>query len=710
MSHSLLFMTYVAVIFLFVYSWLRGNAQGELSTLYWLSLGIIVSSVAVHVGGHFFHFMPASDGYIVLAIAVHSLLIAAMLLLMYRLLPIISFILDLRRWQTVEQVKAKLRRKEKEQEETQFALRNSEDRFRSIFDQAAMGIAIVNVDGLILDANQAYYDSFVDSVSGLPQRYFFDGVDLEGSAKDKVILSELFRHKNSPYGYTKRYLRKNQSALWFNVQLSLVEPKASDQTPYAIAMLENITQQKQTEQVLIKTQERLQHLLQVRADQISQMNEELSWQSSHDHLTGLLNRVAFERHLTSTLKSLEHNPQITKHTLCYLNLDRFKAINELGGTLAGDEVLRQVSKLIESRCRQTDQLARLGSDEFALLLHQCPIEQAQKVAESIVELIQDASFHWEGHEYTLSVSLGLVPINNGFGGDATEMIMVADAACTVAKKRGRSRIHVYESNDQEFAKYRSEAQWIQKIKTALERDGFSLYVQSILPLCEEASGYRRCEILIRMLGDDGEVISPGLFLPAAERYHLMTQIDYWVIENTLKYLAEHESPEMKKGDCYSINLSGMSINDDSLVDFLQTQFERYPVPTEHICFEVTETVAISNLSRANEVIQSIRAMGCQIALDDFGAGMSSFNYLKYLPVDYLKIDGSFIKDIVDDPIDHAMVETINRIGHVMGIKTVAEYVSNEAILQKIKHIGIDYAQGYCISRPIPLSREQAQLT
>lgn len=668
--------------------------------LFVLNICAVTTLIVVHLGEYLIGRLSISDMPIWLAIAFHFILIIASLGLLAKVCAIFkssrnSFS------QSPKLIRNKLQKDQQIQQATITAFPNSGDRFQSIFNYAAMGIAIIDQQGKILEANQAYKEICVYGFDAAQDNLLMDNTHPEDLDQDRKAIAQLFANKPLCYTYNKRYLHPNGSIFWIHLRISLVEPETPGAEPYAIAMLENITNRKDIETELVQTQARLQDLLQSRTDQIVQMHEELSWQTSHDFLTGLLNRYTFERHLSKTLVSFRRKRNVNvEHTLCYLNLDRFKAINELGGSLAGDAVLRQVSHIIESRCRQTDQIARLGADEFALLLHQCSLEQAEKVALSIVERVQEERFRWQDREYRVSISIGLVPINES-SDDASEMMMAADAACYAAKRRGRSRIHIYESDDQELVKYRSEAQWIRKIEEALENDRFRLYVQPIIPMHPETEA-PHCEVLLRLLADNGDVISPGLFLPAAERYHLVTKIDYWVINATLRHLADNLT-ERTKSHIYSINLSGASINDDSLVEFIRGQFELYPVPTEMICFEVTETVAIANLNRANEVIQSIRAMGCRIALDDFGTGMSSFSYLKYLPVDYLKIDGSFIKDIVDDPIDFAMVETMNRIGHVMGVKTVAEYVSNEEILAKIKHIGIDYGQGFGLALPEPLT-------
>lgn len=712
-SHALLIALCVVFIKVLLSDWIRGVSPPAPQLLGFTFVGILVATI-LDMGGHWW------DVPIAASIILNVLILVIALYATTQLLPLVIPSLNRRRspQQGRSTARKSWRQRLSDPQEMMFALQDSENRLGSIFQAAAIGIAIVNRAGRVLEANPAYYlmmgnnledhsqeDQTQDDHS--PGNYsqnngsFITTSLADDHIKTETILEDLFSKKYASYSYTKCYLRADQTNLWVNIQMTLVEPETPGSQPYAIALLENITQHKQTEKALIKTQEQLKYLLQARTDQISLMNEELSWQSSHDSLTGLLNRFAFERQLSHTLKSLQKNPKIAEHTLCYLNLDRFKAINELGGSLAGDEILRQVGRIVESRCRQTDLVARLGADEFILLLRQCPLEQAMKVSESIVERIRNNRFQWENREYNVSASMGLVPLNQSVGAATQELMMAADAACFAAKKQGRSRIRVYEATDQEVVKYRSEAQWISKIERSLAEDGFVLYAQGIVDMQGEAMPIKHWEVLIRMKGEQGEIISPGSFLPAAERYHLVTKIDFWVIEQMLQYLEKRCAGGVTE-EVWNINLSGASINDESLLGFLREQFERYAVPTRMICFEVTETVAIANLNRAKEVIQWIRGMGCQISLDDFGSGMSSFNYLKYLPVDYLKIDGSFVKDMVSDPVDYAMVETINRIGHVMGIQTVAEYVGDLEIAEAIRHIGVDYGQGFGLAQPIPL--------
>ncbi len=443
------------------------------------------------------------------------------------------------------------------------------------------------------------------------------------------------------------------------------------------------------------------------------LTRQLSWQATHDALTGLINRQEFEQKLEQSLQNAKTQQQ--QHTLCYLDLDRFKIINDTCGHLAGDELLRQVAALLQANVRMSDLLARLGGDEFGLLLYQCSIEQGMRVARTLRDAIQQFRFVWQDKTFTIGVSIGLTSIDEE-SQNITYVINAADAACYAAKNRGRNRIQIYQISDSELALSHGNIQWIPKITNAIEENRFRLYFQNIEPINSPCNNgiWEHYEVLLRMVDETGQLVSPGVFIPAAERYNLMPAIDRWVISTLFSSQKERYRKKWKfcqslieRGincDClYAINLSGASINDDRFIDFLLDQFAIHDVPPQLICFEITETVAITNLTKAAQFISSLKAIGCRFALDDFGSGMSSFAYLKSLPVDYLKIDGSFVKDIVEDRVAGAMVEAINRIGQVMGIQTIAEFVENDAILEKIRALGVNYAQGYRIGKPSPFS-------
>ena len=433
------------------------------------------------------------------------------------------------------------------------------------------------------------------------------------------------------------------------------------------------------------------------------LSAELEYQASHDNLTSLYNRDVFERRLSALLSSDLTNRQ---HALCYLDLDQFKVINDACGHLAGDALLHQLGAILRTRLRSEDTLARLGGDEFGILIEDCTIDQAYQLTEQIRRLIQDFRFVWEQRRYSIGVSVGLIPINQN-SGTLKEVLSAADMACYAAKDAGRNRIRVYHPNDQELAFRRREMDWVGKINHALEENRFQLYIQPIKALqgAQEGGHY---EVLVRMIGKDGAVIAPGAFLPAAERYNLSTQIDQWVVKTTLDWLLANPM-ELKSLAFCSINLSGLSLNNSAFSQYLLDQLKRASSVCTKICFEITETAAISNLASAIKFIEAVKSIGCLFALDDFGSGLSSFNYLKNLPVDFLKIDGSFVVDITTDPIDYEMVRSINEIGHVMGKKTIAEFVENKQTLSALKRLGVDYAQGYYIGKPIPLYKRGKHL-
>ncbi len=425
--------------------------------------------------------------------------------------------------------------------------------------------------------------------------------------------------------------------------------------------------------------------------------EQLTFLARHDPLTGLVNRREFEIRLERALITARR--ESVSHALLYMDLDQFKLVNDTCGHIAGDELLRQITIQLQDHMRSIDTLARLGGDEFGVLLENCSKEDATNVAHKLRQLIQDFRFAWDNKVFTLGVSVGLVSID-----DKTEsiksLLSLADAACYAAKDAGRNRVHEYTPEDWELASKQREMQWASRITQALEENRLVLYKQEISRVAEGDENTEEgahFEILVRML--DGEVeVYPGAFIPAAERYNLMPALDRWVLTKMFAWL-DHEADRLDQLSECAINLSGLTLSDDDFPEFLRELFRSHPVPPEKVCFEITETVAMTNLTKTIEFINEFKQFGCKFSLDDFGSGFSSYGYLKNLPVDYLKIDGTFVKDICDDPIDYAMVESINRIGHVMGKRTIAEFVESEEILEKLRTLGVDYAQGYWIKRP-----------
>ncbi|MEG5159270.1 EAL domain-containing protein [Microcoleus sp. AT3-A2] len=429
------------------------------------------------------------------------------------------------------------------------------------------------------------------------------------------------------------------------------------------------------------------------------LTRQLSWEASHDSLTGLINRRKFEQHLVEAIASFKDSNH--QHALCYLDLDQFKVVNDTVGHIAGDELLRQITALIQQGVRAHDMLARLGGDEFGILLTQCSLSLATQIAENLKDLVHQFRFIWNGKTFIIGVSIGVVAIDQT-SQDLRELLGAADAACYAAKARGRNCVHIYSLDDSELIKQRGERQLISQISRALETNRFCLYYQKIVSITSKPL-VQHYEILIRMLEENGKIVSPNLFIPAAERYGLITDIDSWVIETFFSNYHKLPDKDVLSQGLYTINLSGASISNNQFLMFLIEQFSRYQVPPQTIGFEITETAAIANFEQARYFMSELKKIGCCFALDDFGSGLSSFAYLINLPVDYLKIDGAFVKNISHNLISQALVEGFNRIAHAMNLKTIAEFVEDETILEKLREIGVDYAQGYGIARPVPIN-------
>lgn len=442
--------------------------------------------------------------------------------------------------------------------------------------------------------------------------------------------------------------------------------------------------------------------------QSRQLANQLSWQASHDELTGLTNRRRFEQDLAEVL--LDAQQEDHSHVLCYLDLDQFKVVNDTCGHIAGDELLCQVSRLLRGQIRSADTLSRLGGDEFGVLLRSCSLQHAKIIAEKLRTVVKDFRFVWQNKTFSIGVSIGLVPIGRD-SRKLTDVLSQADAACYAAKNGGRNRIHIYQVNDSDLKRQRGEKQWSSRIRQALDDNRFCLYRQAIARAeTQDCYSEVHYEVLLRMIGEKGELILPGVFLPAAERHGLISEIDRWVVQNFFVYLdhllkqtlASENTEDIVKiqsSSLYLINLSGASVGDTKFLDFLKEQFVRYSIPPQMIGFEITETAAISNLQQSTQFIRELKQLGCSFALDDFGCGMSSFGYLKNLPVDYLKIDGRFVGEIIADPATYAIVESINHIGHIMSLKTIAESVETHNLRYRLCEMGVDYVQGYGVSYP-----------
>lgn len=429
------------------------------------------------------------------------------------------------------------------------------------------------------------------------------------------------------------------------------------------------------------------------------LGEQIAYQASHDALTGLANRSEFDRTIQHAVALAHANN--TEYALCYLDLDQFKIVNDTCGHLAGDELLRQLGDLLRKHIRQQDFVARLGGDEFGVLMYNCSLSQAFLACEKLRDMIRDFHFAWEDRSFTIGVSIGISALTDT-SGNAVNLLKEADAACYAAKDKGRNRVHVFRPDDEELALRQGEMQWVEKIQQGLENNRFCLYGQLIVPLGGHYEGLH-FETLLRYQDEKGHIIPPGAFLPAAERYNLAAALDRWTISHVFEKIAQTPGILDKLSLC-SINLSGLSLSDETMLMFISRQFEQWKIPTSKICFEITETAAIANLTYAAKFISELREQGCFFSLDDFGSGLSSFAYLKHLPVDFIKIDGLFVKDILDDKVDLAMVKSINEVGHVMNKKTIAEFVENEQIFNFLNVLGVDFAQGYGVGKPVPLDQ------
>ncbi|MBC7755512.1 MAG: EAL domain-containing protein [Bdellovibrio sp.] len=449
-------------------------------------------------------------------------------------------------------------------------------------------------------------------------------------------------------------------------------------------------------------------------DKVNDATKMLRYQTQHDDLTGLINRREFEARLERSLKSVHENN--AQHVFCFLDLDQFKLVNDTCGHVAGDELLKQVSLLLDNRMRDRDTLARLGGDEFGLLLENCSLSDASQITNALLKIVRDYRFMYEDKIFNVGVSIGLVVINQGFE-SVSDIIHAADMACYSAKKAGRNQSFLFNAGDVEVTQRKTAVEAIADITDEIDDKQFVLYCQPILPLASVAPFTsalpftphipepQHFEVLIRKVGQDGKHMLPTTFIPSAERYHLMPNIDRWVIKQTFSTLRQLLNKSNEQCNvAFSINLSGTSLSDKSLLGYIREQFAIYAIPPQAICFEITETAAIVNLKNTINLFAALRKIGCTFALDDFGSGMSSFMYLKNFDVDYLKIDGSFVKEMDSNKIDHAMVRSIHSVAEAMNIKTVAEFVESEAILKELKNIGVHYGQGLFLGAPIPIKK------
>jgi diguanylate cyclase (GGDEF)-like protein/PAS domain S-box-containing protein len=422
----------------------------------------------------------------------------------------------------------------------------------------------------------------------------------------------------------------------------------------------------------------------------------LAYQASHDALTGLINRREFDNRLHAAVQNAQRGQG--SYALLYIDLDQFKVVNDTCGHQAGDRLLRDVTGLLQTRVRASDTIARLGGDEFGVLLETCTLDQATRIAESARQCIRDYRFVWGASALSVGASIGVVEIRRETENTASVM-SAADIACYAAKDGGRNRIHVYDAGG--ISSRHREMHWVARVTRAAEENRLELYFQPIAAI-GSLSPPRFHELTVKLRGDDGQLVQPSEFIPAAERYNAMSIIDRWVVEKAVGLLRERQSRGVPL-PTLAVNVSGTSLNEQTFVD-LALQVLADPLIAGAICFEITETAAVTNLADAIHFMRELKTRGCKFALDDFGTGLSSFMYLKTLPVDYLKIDGQFIAQIAADPVDRSMVEAIGKVGRALGIATIAECVETAVVLEELKRLGVDFAQGYFIARPLPIAQ------
>ena len=554
----------------------------------------------------------------------------------------------------------------------QAKLHESEKRFRSTFSNAAIGMILLDRKGNIIQVNNAvctmlgYEEKDLQRMTVAEITYSEDR-DMNAVEREKLLNGEIDHFRAE-----KRYMRKDGETIWGLSTISGVYDKDGEFL-YAISQVLDITEE-------------------------YRLSKELSYQASHDVLTGLLNRREFELRVNKAWERSRDKEGV--HVLCYIDLDQFKIINDSCGHIAGDEMLRQIAALLRENTRKHDSVARLGGDEFGVLMEFCSMRHGLMVAGNLRKQIEQLQFVWDDNRFKVAGSIGVVEIN-AQSNSVAELLKQADSACFTAKEEGRNRVNVYRSEDAAVVQRRGEMQWVRRIQEAIDEDRLILYSQPIVPTDSSEKGLHM-EVLVRLLTKEGEEVPPGAFLPAAERYGLATNIDHWVVTHVFDWMQKNREYVQTHVNVCAINLSGLTLSDSTFLDKIIDELYARELSAEKLCFEITETALIANLSLATTFIRALRRLGCKFALDDFGSGLSSFAYLKNLQVDYLKIDGMFVRDMMRDPIDYALVRAINEMGKVMGKKTIAEFVESEELFVEVKKLGIDYAQGYGVGSIKPL--------
>lgn len=550
-------------------------------------------------------------------------------------------------------------------------LQAKETFLRHTFEDAGVAMLLIDKQGNILDVNKAGCVLFGYDKRVMKGRRASALLHPDESGEFSPQFDKLLTSSNPQCSFTRRCVSRQGKTLWLSATMSAVRNDAAE-LDYIVVQAQDISEQ---------------HAL----------SEILHHQTLHDALTGLPNRRALEQQIQRVLD--EQSAQ--SHVLCYLDLDQFKLVNDTCGHLVGDDLLKKVSQLLQQGLRKQDFLARFSGDEFAIMMKDCSLADTQQRLEDLLDVIRRMSFEHDGVHFKLSVSIGVAVLSAET--TLVEVLKQADSACYAAKEMGRDRLHVFSETDTQLAQRSGEMRWVGRIQQALDENRLILYSQNIVPTRPKKQGLPHRELLIRMLDDAGNILSPGEFLPAAERYNLAAAIDLWTVRHVLAELDAAREQGRDISGIYAINLSGQSLGDERFYAQIIQQIIDARLATFNavLCFEITETAAITNMHAALSFINQLRQVGCQFALDDFGSGLSSFAYLKQLPVDYIKIDGMFVKDCVVNSVNLEIVNSINGIGQVLGLKTVAEFVEDEATLISMQHIGVDYVQGYKIGAPMP---------
>lgn len=554
------------------------------------------------------------------------------------------------------------------------ALQQTEARFASAFHNAPIGMLLIDADGMVVHANRVVEGIYGASPDYWLRRPFWALADAVDSARLAERFNALLDGRITTFCVETRQSASDGAPLWVMVSGSPI-PRANEGGVRAIVQIQDVT-----------------------ATRI--MADRLAYQATHDELTELLNRHEFEIRLKRALESIRIDT--TQHAVLYLDLDSFKLINDACGHEAGNALLREVASVLREQVRKHDAVARLGGDEFAVLLEHCTRAQAATIADKLCQAIEAHRFAWEDKFFNTGVSIGLVALLSP-DSSAANVMKAADAACYAAKEMGRARVYQFDPDDAELNRHRQQVDSVAVINRALEHDRFELHAQPIrASRSRPEAPSTHLEILVRMRDDCGAMISPGLFLPAAERFGLAPRIDRWVIRHTCQWFASHRDCLALIESC-SINISGQSLADQQLQSFIEQQFAAHQLPPAKFCFEITETAAIASITHAQEFIGGLKQRGFRFALDDFGSGLSSFAYLKALPVDVIKIDGIFVRNIALDRLDEAMVRSIAEVARIMDKVTVAEFVEGPQQAEVLTRLGIDYLQGYGIGKPVPLA-------